>query len=385
MATTALPSGFFLRAAELADLGVVMHHREQMFRDMGARDEVALAEAMKLSKPFFAQRLVDGSYRAWLVEARRSVAAGGGIVLLHHHASPRDPHDRRPVVVNLYTEPAHRRRGLARYLMQTMIAWALEQGYSSLYLHASTDGQPLYRELGFGETTEMRLPLDRESRNLSVDQIRWQRWQEWVRRIKDDLSGTVNDQADFRAFMETVRPNSSWINEHQGGWFCNFVVRCYVARTALGIRRQLKDDDSFSLVRLLRQIRDGAHHVTYEFFTQQFPSEPECSVPWQEAAFRALSDDGIALSAKVVERDIGDLRDLSGSLESFCDRTLAHLDRKGFDGKLTLRDLEEAVSAFNRVVCKYYNFLTGSGYDSLEAAALYNPTEIFRHPLAHPK
>ena len=59
----------------------------------------------------------------------------------------------------MYTDPAHRRRGLARRLMETMIAWARAEGHATLYLHASDEGRGLYESLGFAPTNEMRLVL----------------------------------------------------------------------------------------------------------------------------------------------------------------------------------------------------------------------------------
>jgi GNAT superfamily N-acetyltransferase len=47
----------------------------------------------------------------------------------------------------MYTEPEHRRQGLARRLMDAMIAWCGREGYGTLYLHASDEGRALYASL----------------------------------------------------------------------------------------------------------------------------------------------------------------------------------------------------------------------------------------------
>jgi GNAT superfamily N-acetyltransferase len=66
-------------------------------------------------------------------------------------------------VYNVYTEPAHRRRGLARLIMETIQAWCGEHGVSSIALNASRDGQPLYEALGYSESPSpmMFLPIVR--------------------------------------------------------------------------------------------------------------------------------------------------------------------------------------------------------------------------------
>jgi GNAT superfamily N-acetyltransferase len=151
---------YVMRPATVEDIPVILSHRERMFREMGFSDDTAMDAALSLSAASFAAGLADGGYRGFfLCDRSGAIAAGGGLVYIAYYASPRDPHRRRPIVVNMYTEHAHRRRGLARLLMETMIAHVRGEGYSSLYLHATPDGRPLYEDLGFVATNEMRLPL----------------------------------------------------------------------------------------------------------------------------------------------------------------------------------------------------------------------------------
>lgn len=147
-----------VRQTTVDDFALVMHHRRAMFRDMGFEED-AVSAAMQASEPFFRRCFESDLYFGWLVEEDTSVVAGGGIVLLDYHAGPRDPQPRRPMAVNVYTEPEHRRRGHARRLMQAMTAWAKAAGYRALFLHASRDGRPLYDSLGFEPTNEMHLRL----------------------------------------------------------------------------------------------------------------------------------------------------------------------------------------------------------------------------------
>jgi GNAT superfamily N-acetyltransferase len=64
------------------------------------------------------------------------------------------------LIVNVFTEPEWRQRGLAKLLMNTIIAWSREQNLDALVLHASDDGRALYEQLGFIATTEMSLGGD---------------------------------------------------------------------------------------------------------------------------------------------------------------------------------------------------------------------------------
>jgi GNAT superfamily N-acetyltransferase len=148
-----------IRQARADEVATVLHHRRQMFIDMGDRDEQVLDEVIRSSQAIFGEALRAGTYRGWFVEADGQVVAGGGVLLVPFQPGPREPRPARPYIVNVYTEPAYRRRGLARRLVEEMVAWCRAEGYAGVNLHASAEARPLYESVGFVPTNEMRLPL----------------------------------------------------------------------------------------------------------------------------------------------------------------------------------------------------------------------------------
>src|SRR6476469_10772029 len=122
-----------------------------MFTDMRVRlDAAALDGAFRT---WLTGTMAAGPYRAWLVEtAGGEVAAGGGITIIPWPPGPQYAGDRLAFVYNVYTEPAHRRRGLARRIMDTIHDWCRGDGISSVALNASRDGKPLYESMGYAES-----------------------------------------------------------------------------------------------------------------------------------------------------------------------------------------------------------------------------------------
>jgi len=156
---------YTIRQATPDDLDTIMSHRRSMVLDMGRKDDADLAESMRTSRDFFSARLANGAYRAWLVESEPGhVVAGAGVIIFEYHSSPLDPTPRRPMVVNVFTERRHRRRGIARKLMELIIGWCRAEGFGSMLLHASDEGRALYDSLGFKPTNEMRLMLRQQAR-----------------------------------------------------------------------------------------------------------------------------------------------------------------------------------------------------------------------------
>jgi GNAT superfamily N-acetyltransferase len=151
---------FRIRAATLDDLPHIVHHRRAMFRDMGRGTEAELDDVETAAERFLHSALADGGYRGWFAVAHDGgIAAGAGITIVPWPGHPGDAINRRGWIQNVYTEPEFRRRGLARRLMETVIAWCRADGFYTVSLHASDDGRALYESMGFLPTNEMRLTL----------------------------------------------------------------------------------------------------------------------------------------------------------------------------------------------------------------------------------
>ena len=157
---------FLVRRATLADLDTLARHRAEMFRDIHGIDDAQWEAMAEASRRWFESALPSGEYRAWLVEPESSpgeIVAGAGLQL--RNALPSIRHGDgwtkvttgpQGMILNVFTERAWRRRGLAKLVMEQVIAGAREAGVSSLVLHASKEGRPLYKSLGFAATNEMR-------------------------------------------------------------------------------------------------------------------------------------------------------------------------------------------------------------------------------------
>ena len=153
------PDGFSLRLASPDDVPIVVAHRRAMFAAMGYRDNAALdAMATKLL-PWVDGKMRTGEYLAWFaVSADGKIAAGAGLWLMDWPAHMLGA-SRRGNILNVYTEPEFRRRGLSRWLMHSVIDWCRANHIDLVILHASPEGRALYESLGFHPTNEMRLSL----------------------------------------------------------------------------------------------------------------------------------------------------------------------------------------------------------------------------------
>jgi GNAT superfamily N-acetyltransferase len=158
MADPGNPS-ILIRAALRRDIPEIVRQRRRMYEDMHYSDSVALASMTRLSARYLTKAFTDGSLHAWLAFDAHQAVAGGAVIVTPWLAHPYDLECRRATILNVYTYPDYRRRGIARLLMQTMIAWCKHENFAGVTLHASDDGRHLYESLGFESSNEMRLAL----------------------------------------------------------------------------------------------------------------------------------------------------------------------------------------------------------------------------------
>jgi GNAT superfamily N-acetyltransferase len=148
---------YHIRQAVIDDAPIIAHHRVAMFRDMGdlSGDEVPRLEYAAFV--YMRQMMAERRYLGWLVEREGKVVAGAGMIISQLLPRPGAIEGgAQALIVNVYCEPEHRRRGLARALIKAMLEWCKRERMAKIVLHASPDGRPLYESLGFVQTNEMR-------------------------------------------------------------------------------------------------------------------------------------------------------------------------------------------------------------------------------------
>jgi len=153
-----------IRRATAADAGVLARHRAEMFRDMGELPASVYDTLIDAARAYLTQAVTDGRYVGWVAEldaGSREIIGGAGLQLRELLPRPDVARERlvrgpQGLIVNVYTERAWRRKGVADALMRELLQWCRENGIESVVLHASDEGRPLYERLGFRPTNEMR-------------------------------------------------------------------------------------------------------------------------------------------------------------------------------------------------------------------------------------
>ena len=148
-----------LRPSTLSDLEIHVTHRVALFREMETGSEEGLRRMAEAFRHQLRNGLVTGRWRGFLVEDEGRPVAGVLLQAKEALPTPATPLSVRGYLFNIYTEPSHRRQGLAARLTDAALDLARECGLEIVELHASLEAEGLYQRMGFVPTSEMRLVM----------------------------------------------------------------------------------------------------------------------------------------------------------------------------------------------------------------------------------
>jgi GNAT superfamily N-acetyltransferase len=119
-----------------SDIEAIVYHRHAVFLDMGYNDESALEAMSARFRPWLRQKMEAGEYFAWFAIAPdSSIAAGLGLWLMDWPSHMVAGGQWRGNILNVYTEPAYRRIGMARALMQIALDWCAAIRFVRFHRH----------------------------------------------------------------------------------------------------------------------------------------------------------------------------------------------------------------------------------------------------------
>lgn len=158
---------FEIRLAGVSDAARIASHRARMFQEMGLMPEPLFETYRARCETRIREMLEIGEYIGWLAcpnDSPDQIVGGVGVQLRTTLPHPVEgpvgeisvAEGRHAIIINVFSEPDWRRRGVAKLLMEQIIAWAQTERLDRLVLHASDDGRILYERLGFIQTNEMR-------------------------------------------------------------------------------------------------------------------------------------------------------------------------------------------------------------------------------------
>ena len=145
------------------DLEILAETRIQVLRAANKLpDDTDMSEVAASSKEYYQKALADGSHTAFLVFDGDTFVGAGGISYYTVMPTYHNPSGRKAYVMNMYTHPDYRRRGIAIKTLDLLVCDAVSRGITEITLEATEMGRRLYEKYGFtGMESEMELKAEK--------------------------------------------------------------------------------------------------------------------------------------------------------------------------------------------------------------------------------
>jgi len=202
-----------------------------------------------------------------------------------------------------------------------------------------------------------------------------------LKRITDALSELRSNQHIFRGFMEIVESNPAL---PKNNLFIVWAWENYLFAAAMGVRRQISIKyDDVSLVNLLEDIKKEPAVLSRQRFISLFKGTGfETDFAYINLCFNKLVSEGKdSLDSADIDKDISCLNETAQSLKVYATKTLAHAGRDAESIKTlpTIKDLDDSIDLFEKMLNKYYGILNAGGIE-LPKVAQVLWKEIFLKP-----
>lgn len=136
------------RLATTDDMELLIDFRKRLLVEEGQTVSSNIDEQLR---SFFEKQLNSDQFVQWIIEEEKCAIATGGIQFISFPPSYSNPTGIRGYILNMYTAPASRGRGLAKQMVERLLADATERNVHHIFLISSPMGKPLYKKIGFKE------------------------------------------------------------------------------------------------------------------------------------------------------------------------------------------------------------------------------------------
>ena len=141
---------FQIRRATSADIPILTELRLEFLRETAAffGKEVS-PDLEKATRDYISASVPSGDFLAWLAEVDGQVIGTSGLVFFKRPPTPRSLAGLDAYVLNMYTVPSWRGRGVASALLKETLEYVKTTPARRALLRATDAGRPLYEKFGF--------------------------------------------------------------------------------------------------------------------------------------------------------------------------------------------------------------------------------------------
>ena len=120
--------------------------RINQLREEGASEDIDLVPALQ---DYYKRHMADGTFVSWLAIEDNEIVGTSGMSFVEKPPYFSCPSGRIGLLSSMYTDPGHRRMGIAKVLLSRVVEEARNYGCGCVQITASDMGVLLYTDFGF--------------------------------------------------------------------------------------------------------------------------------------------------------------------------------------------------------------------------------------------
>ena len=120
--------------------------RIRQLREEGAKENIDLVPALR---DYYRRHMADGTFVSWLAMDGDKIVGTSGMSFIEKPPYFGCPSGKMGILSSMFTDPAYRRKGIARELLSRVVEEARIYGCGTVQITASDMGVLLYSDFGF--------------------------------------------------------------------------------------------------------------------------------------------------------------------------------------------------------------------------------------------
>ncbi len=151
---------FVYKKATIEDIDFLTEVRIEVLKSANQlTDDVDMNHVRKETYRYYQENLENGNHCAYLVFEKDEFVGAGAVSFFEVMPTYHNPSGKKAYIMNMYTKPLYRRRGIAYKLLDILVNESKKKEINYITLEATASGRFLYEKYGFiSMKDEMELP-----------------------------------------------------------------------------------------------------------------------------------------------------------------------------------------------------------------------------------
>ena len=138
--------GIQYRKLKEKDMDIFIEMRINQLREEGANEDIDLRPALR---DYYMRHMKDGTFVSWIAEDEGKIIGTSGMSFVEKPPYFGCPSGKMGLLSSMFTNPAYRRKGIAKELLHRVVEEAKNYGCGTVQITASDMGVKLYTAYGF--------------------------------------------------------------------------------------------------------------------------------------------------------------------------------------------------------------------------------------------